>query len=294
MDRQGNLTPHDLNKLVLLTKDEWFVLYRDSGIEAVAARLGLSLTQATRLMKKYLTLEQNDVCVKARLQRRRTSFYDPAVRDKARKVIKERYGVDNPVHDKVLHEKMAEARGLKAVALRGPEMLKAVHAHLDPAFPPPRKIGREHWHLICDLCGNHYESYQAKGGGYLHVCPKCKTPGYRSLGEKILEKWFREHGYVFYTNYRHSPFEFPATDTAKAHVFELDFYLPQQHLAIELNGEPYHTEGPLWHKRYTPDEYHALKEKICRENGVTLVYLWYLKTNHYALDKMLEELKEFL
>lgn len=50
---------------------------------------------------------------------------------------------------------------------------------------------------------------------------------------------------------------------------ELDFYIPDQHLAIECNGMWWHSEN-----HGTDKNYHLWKTDTCLNNGVTLLHFW--------------------
>lgn len=50
---------------------------------------------------------------------------------------------------------------------------------------------------------------------------------------------------------------------------ELDFYFPDHNLAIEANGDYWHSE-----KFGRDDEYHNDKTRRCNEKGIELVHIW--------------------
>jgi very-short-patch-repair endonuclease len=51
--------------------------------------------------------------------------------------------------------------------------------------------------------------------------------------------------------------------------YELDFYLPDNDLAIECNGSYWHSE-----KRGKDKNYHINKTKLCEEKGIRLIHVW--------------------
>lgn len=58
--------------------------------------------------------------------------------------------------------------------------------------------------------------------------------------------------------------------------FEIDLYIPEQKIGIEVNSFAYHSFEALC-KRMNPDEareYHKLKCKLCEEKGIQLFHLW--------------------
>ena len=62
---------------------------------------------------------------------------------------------------------------------------------------------------------------------------------------------------------------------------ELDFYLPEHNLAIELNGLFYHSEEMLLERKRDPKTYHYMKYIMCKEKGIKLIQIfedeWYYK-----------------
>jgi hypothetical protein len=57
-------------------------------------------------------------------------------------------------------------------------------------------------------------------------------------------------------------------DTDLLNGLELDVYLPELGLAIELNGDRFHSD------LYKTKSYHLNKTKECEQNGVRLVHIW--------------------
>lgn len=57
-------------------------------------------------------------------------------------------------------------------------------------------------------------------------------------------------------------------DTDLLSGLELDFYLPELKLAIELNGDRFHSD------LYKKKNYHLNKTKECNHNGVRLIHIW--------------------
>ena len=62
---------------------------------------------------------------------------------------------------------------------------------------------------------------------------------------------------------------------------ELDFYLPDHNLAIECNGD-------YWHSLY-PEGYHTNKYNLCKEKGIKLLHIWEILWNENR-----NEMKEFI
>ena len=67
---------------------------------------------------------------------------------------------------------------------------------------------------------------------------------------------------------------------------ELDFYLPDHNLAIEMNGDYWHSDEHI-SKKYgiTASEYHQKKTNLCQERGIVLIHIsetdWYINQEEY-------------
>ena len=56
--------------------------------------------------------------------------------------------------------------------------------------------------------------------------------------------------------------------------YELDFYLPDHQVAIEMNGDYWHSDKHLLETRgMTADEYHQMKTDRCQELGIELIHI---------------------
>lgn len=75
---------------------------------------------------------------------------------------------------------------------------------------------------------------------------------------------------------------------------ELDIYIPDRHLAIELDGLYYHCDEVLIKKGHSPNRYHLDKTRECFENGVRLVHVFedeWLEHPDIVKDKIASILK---
>ena len=55
---------------------------------------------------------------------------------------------------------------------------------------------------------------------------------------------------------------------------ELDIYIPDKRLAIELDGLYYHCEESLAKKGHNPNQYHLSKTKLCGRKGIRLIHVF--------------------
>lgn len=108
------------------------------------------------------------------------------------------------------------------------------------------------------ICKKHGEFSQKAGSHmyYGHGCPKCSMFG--SKQEEEVKEYLNELGISHIENSRKiiSP-------------RELDVYIPELNVAIEMNGNYYHSE--LFGKS---PEYHLEKTKECEDKGIQLIHVF--------------------
>lgn len=90
------------------------------------------------------------------------------------------------------------------------------------------------------------------------ICPICNPVSYNSGKEIMLMKLFDNLGIKYITN-----------DRTIIKPLELDFYFPDYHIAIEINGIYFHSE--LFGK---DKNYHKYKTELCEQKGIQLIHIW--------------------
>ncbi len=108
------------------------------------------------------------------------------------------------------------------------------------------------------VCGHEWEiipnHFLSKGIG--KNCPKC-FPSHTSQGERELAEWLRKYTKVQVNN-----------RSLLKNGLELDIYLPEHKLAIEYNGEYWHSD------LYKPKSYHLDKTIAAEQQGIRLVHIF--------------------
>lgn len=85
-----------------------------------------------------------------------------------------------------------------------------------------------------------------------------KDAGYLSKNEAELHAWLKS----IYTGEIQLNSKIPNT------LLELDFYLPEKKLAIEFNGNYWHST------RFKDKDYHLKKTQLCQDLGITLIHIF--------------------
>lgn len=117
-------------------------------------------------------------------------------------------------------------------------------------------------------------------------CPKCVQGTFRSSIEKEIEKSIK--------SYYNGEVLLNQRGVLKDSRLELDFYLPELKLAIEVNGSYYHQVGGCIIRgkvHYKDKDYHYRKHKLCEDLGIRLISIfdvdWWIKK-----DKILKFIKD--
>lgn len=85
-----------------------------------------------------------------------------------------------------------------------------------------------------------------------------KDAGYLSKNEVEIHEWLKS----IYTGEIQLNSKIPNT------LLELDFYLPEKKLAIEFNGNYWHST------RFKDKDYHLKKTQLCQEKGIQLIHIF--------------------
>lgn len=69
--------------------------------------------------------------------------------------------------------------------------------------------------------------------------------------------------------------------------YELDIYIPSLNIAIEFNGDYWHSE------KYKPNNYHIDKSNLCKEQEIQLIHIWEYEWERNK-EKIINYLKDIL
>lgn len=116
-----------------------------------------------------------------------------------------------------------------------------------------------------------------------HGCPQCT--GRRSVAEVMWQKYLEDKGIEYIENTRP---EWLILEGSKGR-HELDLYIPSLNLAIEINGNMWHSTSSIGCNNAKSISYHFEKYLACKANGITLIHIfqfesvraWKKKFNSY-------------
>ncbi len=123
------------------------------------------------------------------------------------------------------------------------------------------------------MCKNTYNKF-VKIADKLNTCLSEKTKDrFTSNAEKEIIQFLAKHGVKSYK------------DRSILHGHELDIYIPDKQIAIEYNGNLWHTEGFGKKDR----NYHITKLNLCNEKGIKLIQICddeYIEHKELVLNKI--------
>lgn len=199
------------------------------------------------------------------------------IRKKSSQTCLEKYGVDNVGKSKEIHEKSKQTN-LKRYGVESATLLKrSIDNHLKSLdkrhkqrYPdliemmPDRQMKIRCPHEgVCNRCLEKFfiipnQTYRDRLRLGIEPCTRLlPITDNHSTPEVKVRLWLDNHGIIYKTN-----------DRSLLKKLELDIYIPEHKLAIEVNG-------CYWHSSLRkPREYHMNKWQRCTEKGVVLISLW--------------------
>lgn len=127
----------------------------------------------------------------------------------------------------------------------------------------------------CKKCGCIFESYW--DNGHTKSCPNCLNNGGTSLLEHEIFDFLKANDIHFIQN-----------DRKKIHPLEIDAYIPNNEIGIEVDGLYWHSTGFGKSKSY-----HLEKTKLCEEKGIQLIHIFENEWN-FKQDIVKSRLKNIL
>lgn len=121
----------------------------------------------------------------------------------------------------------------------------------------------------CKTCRTNVEKYV---NNFIKspYCEKCYINNFVSHDENTIAERLRENGYTVRQSVRNL-IKNPITKKA----LELDIYLPKLKIAIEFNGDYWHSDKFLINQyQMNAKEYHINKKHLCEEKNIKLLYIW--------------------
>lgn len=184
--------------------------------------------------------------------------------EKQQKVLQEKYGVNSPMKIPAVKEKVLKKYKKK---VWGRLNIKFKAIDVKPLFDFEtfkyyKVKERKKLLFLCKKCGAKFLDHL--DNGHLPVCPVC----YRStIPEQEIVKFLKDKNITFETNNRNV-----------LNSFEIDIFIPEKNLGIEVNGIYYHAYENLIHLRGLSKKeaknYHRLKWILATQKNIKLLQFW--------------------
>ncbi len=209
-----------------------------------------------------------------------------------KKTVQEKYGVDHIWEIKDIHQKTINNRDKILSIIKQKETVR--QKTLSKLIPKLESnnlkllsnytTNKEHdsgssisYEFQCSIC-NHKFTSTLLGCGIIPRCGKCHPSQKDSKPQLFVQEFLNQHNINYVQNNRKiiSP-------------YEIDFYLPNYNLGIEVNGLYYHSELNGKDKNY-----HINKSKMSEKMGVKLIHIFedeILEQKEIVLSKLSNELK---
>lgn len=187
------------------------------------------------------------------------SLQGKTIREKVTKTFIEKYGVDHPMKNKDIVE-----QANKKTRINTYNNLSKFKDMVVPLFSGDEFQGTSYeieYRWLCKKCNQEFNHYFHS---HMPSCPSCKSV---SSFEYEVNQFFESLSI---------PYERNTRTVITPH--ELDFYFPNLNIAIECNGNYWHSE--LFGRG---KNYHLSKTEKCNDNGIQLIHIfedeWLLRSD---------------
>jgi len=177
------------------------------------------------------------------------------IQDKIKQTNLDKYGVEYPMQSSVIADKMSKSR-LEKEFKRLMENNRFT-SHYIPLFDVDTYAGLtdQYYDWKCVKCGTQFQYCVANSR--IPRCPTC-YPIYTSNGEKEIQQFLTDNNIEFISSYHQIE-----------GLREVDIYIPKYNIAIEFNGNYWHSETKGKDKFY-----HINKTLKCLQQDINLVHIF--------------------
>lgn len=281
LDKYGVINPSQIEGVQEKIKEKLKAKYGE-GVSSTAQVPGAREKAKQTMIERYgdyytRTQEYKDRSEKTNLKKygARIGSMSEIVKENTRKRNLEKWGVDNPARDPsvkkkikdhflntygVINPSQIEEVQKKNWAVRRPRVEKKItkqceDRNITPLFDFDKdyKGEKSYYKFVCNNCGLEFE---AKPFNRTICCPVCSSS---ASGQEMSLR-----------NFIVSIYEGPILYNIKDVIppLEIDIYLPEKKLAIEYNGD-------YWHSAEQKEKrYHEIKSKACEAKGIRLIHVY--------------------
>jgi len=204
-------------------------------------------------------------------------IHSEEIKEKIKKTNLEKYGFENPSMNKEISKKIKEKNFVSFNETLMCNKIIENNIFLKSEYSGISNYGKYvAYEFECLECGNNFKETFANNRS--PVCRVC-NPTYKNNSHQILLRdFFSSLNLFFYEN-----------NKSLISPFEVDFYMPEENLAIEINGNYFHSELGGNKK----NDYHLNKTFLCKEKNVKLIHIFEDEIL-YKKDIVFDKLKNIL
>ena len=205
------------------------------------------------------------------------------IRNKTKQTMLEKHGVENPQQSKEIREKSKQTC-LEKYGVEYPTQSKEIQEKTKQTCSEKYGVidyNQLHFSKIQKetlFIKENFEKFMEKNSIY-SAAKKLNVD--RSTIQKYIEKYeiinFIQQSYLeieMEEFLKENNINFIQNTRKIITPYELDFYLPDHNLAIEMNGDYWHSNKVIYKRTgMTADEYHQMKTDRCHEKGIDLVHI---------------------
>jgi len=183
------------------------------------------------------------------------------VKDKIKNTNLKKYGVENVFQLKEYIQEKTKIKYGNSIMTKTNHYKTIMKEKYEEKYANA-KIVKEGKDIIynCNICNkesiHEYNSFNYRVRNNIDVCKHC-VPPYQSMIEIELENFLNKNN-----------FEFTKHNRKIISPKEIDFYIIDKKIGIELNGLYYHSE------MYLENDYHQKKWMMCNDLGIQLIQIW--------------------
>lgn len=222
-------------------------------LEKIKKGVSISLKRAYRLNGNLIKEKRKQTLYSNFNEYVTTPFQLSKVKDKIKKVLLKKYGVENIFYLEKYRsngKKISQDRSIISNKLKGYDVV-----YLDKNKILVKNLCDKHGDVEIDCITFYNRAYRNRKGKRCIICNPISS--FSSL-ELEFEEILINLNIKNYIKNTKKPLG----------GLELDFYFPDKNLAIELNGI-------YWHSELHKDKnYHKNKTELCENKGIRLIHLW--------------------
>jgi len=196
----------------------------------------------------------------------------PEIREKGKQTLKEKYNVESIFQSSYIRNICRQNSFDK--------FWKTIESWLNYIIPLFNRsefngIKNNIYSWKCTKCGNEFKTHihttrHLSEKGSLSICPRCLNcyPFIENLFVSKTELELRIFCQQYFSKLQHN---------IKTIItpYELDIYIPEIKLALEFNGDYFHSI-----EAGTPTGYHLMKTKMCENLNIRLIHIWEYQWNN--------------